>query len=141
MSVEPAGQLFSINDSIYYSVKKLAGLDRDYNAFDLDILTHLNSIFVILFQLGLGPDTPYQVTSPEETWADFIGEDDPGPLNMIREYISLKLRIRFDPPTSGILRDALLEQIKEDEFRLFIEGEERGRLHGNANPDKSDADI
>ena len=141
MSVEPAGQLFSINDSIYYSVKKLAGLDRDYNAFDLDILTHLNSIFVILYQLGLGPDTPYQVSDPDQTWADFLGEDEVPSLNMIREYVSLKLRIRFDPPTSGILRDALLEQIKEDEFRLFIEGEERGRLRGNTNPDKSDADI
>lgn len=142
MACEPGESLFSLDNSIYLSVKKLAGLDGDYNAFDLDILTHINSIFVIINQLGLGPETPYQVTSPDETWRDFLGEDDPGPINMIREYISMKLRIRFDPPTSGILREALESQIKENEFRLFIEGEERGRKAcGNDNPDKSDDSI
>ena len=41
-----------MNDSILTSVKKMLGLSEEYDAFDLDIITHINSVFTILTQMG-----------------------------------------------------------------------------------------
>ena len=41
-----------MNDSILSSVKKMLGLPEEYDAFDLDIITHINSAFTVLTQLG-----------------------------------------------------------------------------------------
>ena len=34
-----------MNDSILVSIKKMLGLPDEYDAFDLDIITHINSAF------------------------------------------------------------------------------------------------
>ena len=36
-----------MNDSILTSVKKMLGLSEEYNAFDLDIITHILSLIHI----------------------------------------------------------------------------------------------
>ena len=42
-------------DSILTSIKKLLGLDEFYEHFDADIIMHINSVFMILSQIGVGP--------------------------------------------------------------------------------------
>ena len=36
-----------MEDSILTSVKKMLGIAEDYTEFDLDIITHINSVFMI----------------------------------------------------------------------------------------------
>lgn len=41
--------------SILNSVKKMIGISSDYKVFDQDLIVHINSVFMILHQLGIGP--------------------------------------------------------------------------------------
>lgn len=111
----------TIRDSILLSTKKMLGLDKDYHAFDLDVITHINSVFLILCQLGVGPKLPYSIVGEEETWNDFWGEQPP--INLAKTYMYQKVRILFDPPSTGVLNEALERQIKETEWRMLVEAE------------------
>lgn len=42
-------------ESILISIKKLLGIDAFYEAFDTDVIIHINTVFAILTQLGYGP--------------------------------------------------------------------------------------
>lgn len=44
-----------MTNSILNSTKKILGIAAEYKAFDLDIITHINSVFATLQQLGVGP--------------------------------------------------------------------------------------
>ena len=44
-------------ESILTSIKKLLGIAEDYEHFDQDIIMHINTVFAILPQLGVGPAT------------------------------------------------------------------------------------
>lgn len=110
-----------MENSILTSTKKILGIDEDYTAFDLDILTHINSTFAIVHQLGVGPADGVMVEDAEMKWTDL--ELPPNQLNLLRSYIYLRVRMLFDPPTLSFLIDAMNKQILEHEQRLSMERE------------------
>lgn len=105
-----------MEQSILKSVKKILGIDPDYTAFDLDIITHVNSAFSTLHQLGIGPSDGFMIENDEALWVDFVGTDPL--LNQVQPYVCLRTRIAFDPPTTSYLIGALEKQILELEWRL-----------------------
>lgn len=105
-----------MNGSILSDIKKLLGIDDSYTNFDQDIILHINSVFLILNQLGVGPEKPYSIEDESDNWSDFT--DDYENLQAIKSYIYLKVRLMFDPPTVGGHIDALKELIREYECRL-----------------------
>lgn len=107
-----------MEDSILISTKKILGVAEEYTAFDLDIITHINAAFSTLDQLGVGPLGGFYITGPDETW-DQVAVP-PNQLNMMKTYVSLKVRLLFDPPTTGYLIDAMNRQITEYEWRLNV---------------------
>lgn len=114
-----------MDESILNSVKKILGIASDYDAFDTDIIIHINSVFSTLNQLGLGPDEGFMIEDDSASWGDFLLDD--MRLNSVKTYVYLKVRILFDPPTSGFVLTALQEQSKELEWRLNVYRE--GRDH------------
>ena len=42
-------------DNILTSIKKLLGINPEYQEFDQDIIMHINTVFMILNQLNIGP--------------------------------------------------------------------------------------
>ena len=110
-----------MNDSILTSTKKILGIEEDYTAFDPDIITHINSVFSTLNQLGLGPMEGFMIQDATATWGDFL-LDDPR-LNNVKSYVYLRVRILFDPPTTSYLLEAMKEQYKELEWRLSVQRE------------------
>ena len=44
-----------ITDSILTSVKKLLGITEECTDFDADLIMHINSVLMILTQIGVGP--------------------------------------------------------------------------------------
>jgi len=108
-----------MEDSILYSIKKMLGLDPDYSAFDADIMIHINSVFMILRQLGVGPQDGYAISGPDEKWSDFLGSSTL--LEPVKSYIYLKVRSVFDPPSNSYVQDAIQKQIAEYEWRLNVE--------------------
>lgn len=102
-------------DNILNEIKQLLGLEESYDAFNLDIIIHINSALAIVNQLGLGPDDALVVDS-ETTWDSL--ELPAKQLSMVKSYIFLKTRMSFDPPTSGFLIDSMNKVIQEQEQRL-----------------------
>ena len=41
-------------------------------------------------------------------------------LNLVRSYVPKKVKIIFDTPINGSTKEALAEQIREDEWRLSV---------------------
>ena len=104
------------SETILTQVKKNCGIDPSYDAFDLDIITHINSVFAQLNQLGVGPDDSFRIETGDEEWGDYY--TDPR-FDMIRSYMYAKVRYIFDPP-AGSLQTALKETIDEYEWRLCM---------------------
>lgn len=109
--------LVMADESILDLTKKLVGLDPEYDAFDLEIITHINTVFFALKQLGVGPDEGFMITSRTEKWADYIGYDD---LNAVKSYMGLRVRMLFDPPATSFTQDSMKNAITELEWRLNV---------------------
>lgn len=103
-------------ESILNSTKRILGLEVSYNAFDLDITTHINAAFSTLNQLGVGPEDGFFIVGPDEVWADIMLPDNQ--LHLVKSYLYLKVRSLFDPPTTSFLIAATQKQIEEFEWRL-----------------------
>ena len=107
-----------MNDSILTSIKKLLGITEEYEHFDQDIITHINSVFMILNQLGVGPSNGFSITDKTAVWSDFISEGTN--LESVKSYIYLKVRLLFDPPTTSAVMESMNRMISELEFRLNV---------------------
>lgn len=113
----------SMGDSILLTIKKLLGIGDDYEYFDEDIIIHINSVLMILNQLGIGPVTGFSISDESATWSDFV--DNLSMLEAVRSYVYIKVRLLFDPPTSSFTITALENQIKELEWRLNVMAESK----------------
>lgn len=105
-------------ESILKSIKKLLGLDENYTPFDPDIIIHINSVFMILNQLGVGPKEGFSIKDDTSVWADFISVN--SNLELVKSYMYLKVRLLFDPPLSSVVMEAMNRQINELEWRINI---------------------
>lgn len=108
--------------SILTSTKKILGLSEDYTAFDLDVITHINTAFSVLNQLGIGPALGFAIEDKSAVWSDLALPQNQ--LSMVRTYIYLKVRMLFDPPNTSFLIEAMNNQIQEHEWRLSTFREE-----------------
>ena len=104
-------------ESILGSVKKAIGPSESYDYFEPDLITHINSVFVILAQLGVGPVNGYAITSEDDLWTDFLPANDLR-FNAAKTYMILKVRKIFDPPSNGTMAQAMDALIAEYEYRL-----------------------
>lgn len=110
-----------MNESILNTVKKMLGIEVDYDAFDTDVMININSVFMMLQQLAVGPSEGFSIKGPEETWEDFLG--DRSDLQAVKSYIYLKVRMLFDPPSSSFVLDSMKNQAEELEYRLNLQAE------------------
>lgn len=108
-------------DSILTSIKKMLGIEEEYEHFDADILMHINSAFSILTQLGVGPDNGFMIVDKDATWDSFI--KDKARLNLVKSYMFIKVKLLFDPPMSTAVLECYKAQISEYESRLNITAE------------------
>lgn len=111
-----------MSESILQSVKKTLNLEADYEAFDQDVLMHINSVFSTLNQLGVGPALGFMIEDAGQTWDAFLGNDPR--LNHVKTYVYLRVRLLFDPPTTGFHVKAMQDQIQELEWRLNVQRED-----------------
>lgn len=105
-------------DSILTSIKKLLGITADYEHFDPDIIMHINSVFMTLQQLGVGPATGYSIIDEDATWDEFLPTG--MQLEAVKTYMYTKVRLAFDPPTSSAVLQAMERQASELEWRLNV---------------------
>ena len=103
-------------DSILISVKKMLGIAAEYTHFDADIIIHINSVFMILNQLGVGPKEGFSISSDVETWDEFTNDN--LTIESVKSYMYLKVGLLFDPPTSSNVLEARNRLVSELEWRL-----------------------
>lgn len=118
--------------SILNTTKKILGISEDYTVFDLDIITHINTAFSTLTQLGVGPVEGFMIEDASAEWTDFIADD--LQYNSVKSYVFLRVRQLFDPPSTSYLIAAYDKQIQELEWRLNVHREETGWTY----PDSGD---
>ena len=109
-------------DSILDSVKKLLGIPKEIDDYDIDVIMHINSVFFILYQMGVG-DKAYVLHDNTETWADFFGDLKEN--EAVKMYVYYKVRILFDPPSSSFVLEAMNKAIQEYEFRINLDYDPR----------------
>lgn len=107
--------------SILDSIKKTLGLDSDYDAFDLDVIMHINTAFSTLRQLGVGPQTGFVISDNTSLWESY--SDDMILLASVKSYVFAKVKLLFDPPPTSFGLDAMQKMVSELEWRLNVEGE------------------
>lgn len=108
-----------MNHSILTDVKSQLGIKNpQYTAFDTDLLVNINAAIGVLNQIGIGTNGFY-VEDNNQTWAQFLGNDTTG-FQIVKQYIFLKAKVIFDPPTSGVVLESYKEAIKEYEYRLNV---------------------
>ena len=111
-----------MENSILSSTKKILGMDASYTAFDLDVITHINSAFSTLNQLGIGPADGYMIEDATPTWDAFFGTNKK--YNSIKTYVFFLVKLAFDPPSTSYLITAMEKQKSEHEWRLSLVREE-----------------
>lgn len=116
--------------TILTDIKQMLGLTEDYTPFDQELVMHINSVLMILNQLGVGTpnfkiilsktpgDNPQTVST--ETWAQFLGTSYLGNMEAIKSYVFTKVKLLFDPPASGTLMESYKKLADEFEFRLNV---------------------
>lgn len=108
-------------ESILTSIKKLLGIEEQYEHFDADIIMHINSVFTILTQLGVGPSEGFSIQDAEAVWTDFMPEN--SNLEAVKTYMHHKVKLIFDPPTNSAVIEAMNRTLSELEFRITIAAE------------------
>lgn len=112
----------ALEQSILKGTKKILGLGEDYDAFDHDVITHINSAFFVLYELGIGPEGGFAIESDEEKWDDFVDVDlNVASRNALKSYVFLYVRLIFDPPSTPHHIQAANEQKNELAARLLTE--------------------
>lgn len=108
-------------ESILTSIKKLLGISAEYTQFDDDLIIHINSVFLVLTQLGVGPASGFMIKDSSTDWTKFI--EDPTKLQAVKSYMYMKVKLLFDPPLSSAVIESMNRMISEFEWRLNVDAE------------------
>lgn len=108
-----------MSNSILTSVKTTLGLPDAHTAFDSEIILYINSALSTLTQLGVGNPDGFSISSKQEVWSDFIGNDPK--LNTVKTYVSLKVRMLHDPPEIGFVITEMRKTVEELEWRINVQ--------------------
>lgn len=111
-------------ESILNTVKKAVSVMPEYTVFDDELIMHINTVFMGLAQMGVGPSTGFRIEDATDTWDDFLPLQDEN-LEAVKTYMGLKVRLLFDPPSSSIHVEAIKQAIAELEWRLHFEVESK----------------
>lgn len=110
-------------ESILTSIKKLLGIEEEYDHFDSDIIMHINTVFADLAQLGAGPKDGFSIEDDTSVWADFIPDITAAGLDGIKSYMYLRVKLLFDPPSSSAVIESMNRQIEKLEWRINVAAE------------------
>jgi hypothetical protein len=110
-------------ESILTSIKKLLGIAEEYEHFDADIIMHINSVLMILNQLGVGPAEGFSIEDDTSTWMEFL--PDTTSLEAVKTYVHLRVKLLFDPPLNSSVIESINRMISELEWRINLAAESR----------------
>lgn len=108
-------------ESILTSVKEYCGITEEYDVFDGDIVDHINSVFMDLNMLGVGPAEGFHIEDKTANWTDFVPDLDK--FQAVKSYVKIRVRLLFDPPASSALLKCLQDSAAKWEWMLNVAAE------------------
>ena len=110
-----------VGESILDSVKDAIGIkDPELTAFDSELMIMINMALNNLTRVGVGPDTGFKINKKENTWSEFLGEEDPR-LESAKEYIVLQTKLLFDSNSmSSSMIDIYTQKSEEILYTLQV---------------------
>lgn len=108
-----------MDESILNSAK--AGrIDESDDAFNKELIIHINTFLAVLNQLGIGTKG-FQISGENETWSDFIGDGVWIP--ECKTWLMLRVMQVFDTSASSTKEQVVSEKIDELTWRILTEAE------------------
>lgn len=107
------------DNNILDSVKKYCriSLDSGVTAYDDELIGHINTVLMMLNQMGVGPESGFELTTGNETWDQII--PDSIKYSGIKDYVKIKVRLLFDPEAfTPNAKESANEMLREIEWRL-----------------------
>lgn len=110
-----------VGESILDSVKDAIGIkDPELTAFDSELMIMINMALNNLTRVGVGPETGFKINTKENTWSEFLGEEDPR-LESAKEYIVLQTKLLFDSNSmSSSMIDIYTQKSEEILYTLQV---------------------
>lgn len=110
-----------MDGSILTTTKKLVGIADMDESFDADLIVHINAYLRRLNQLGVGKRN-FRITDKSKKWSDFVlpGQET---FDQAIDYVFIRCKLIFDPPTNGSAVKALEDSYKEIEWLLCADAE------------------
>lgn len=108
-------------ESILTSIKSFVGVTGEYGHFDPQLIMHINSVFMDLNQMGVGPDEYFTIEDETSVWTDFL----PAGINLeaVKSYMGIRVRLLFDPPQNSSVLNAMKAEADKWEWRLNVAAE------------------
>lgn len=107
-----------MNETILASVKKICNIADQDTSFDAELIIYTNTVLMELMQEWHGMDHASKIEDGTETWDLILGGDTD--YEGVKELVGLKVRMMFDTPTSGSVMQAMQDQIRNLEWRLYF---------------------
>ena len=118
-------------ESILTSIKKLLGIAEEYTHFDADLIMHINSVFSILTQIGVGPAEGFSIKDESSVWSDFVPEK--SKWELIKSYTYMKVKLLFDPPLNSAVIESINRIIAELEWRIQVAADSEKTIEEEEN--------
>lgn len=107
-------------DSILNTIKSMLGIEEHDDGFDTDLIVFINTVLSTLYQIGVSGS--YYITDSSDTWND-VFKDSMDLIDLIKPYIYMRVKVMFDPPSNSFVLTSMNEQIKEVEWRIYMQAE------------------
>lgn len=103
-------------NSVLLSIKQSIGVHPEDTSFDGQIAMHINTVLVILNELGVTEVVGKRVEDQLMDWEELLnGRTD---IENVKTYIAHRVKMMFDPPTSSAAMEAIQRTINELEWRI-----------------------
>lgn len=107
-----------MEDSILKSIKGMLGILPDDDAFDDELVAHINAAIAELTQIAVGPEEGYFIEDASNTWSEFT--TNASVKSLAKQFIHCAVRLIFDPPSNSFTVDAMSKAKEEAYWRLYI---------------------
>lgn len=109
----------ALDESILRTVSRMvdaSGYEGTDEYFDDDLLVHINTFMIDLYQNGLG-DPSIEVDA-DTTWSDAFGDMSPIAVRCARDYLVFQTKLVFDPPASTAAQQSLKDASERLLYRI-----------------------
>ena len=108
-----------MTDSILTSIKKLLGIVEADTSFDSELIMLINSALMVIMQEWYGMDHAFRIEDKTATWDEVLGEDEVD-YEGIKQYIFLRVKLVFDPPSNSSVIEAMRKEMEDLEWRMYV---------------------